>query len=350
MTRFVQIHILTVYPPSNLNRDDVGAPKTALFGGTTRLRISSQALKRAWRTSDKFQASLHGHLAERTQRLGRVVFDHLVGTGSDEAAATPIAREIASMFGKIKAETESGGANLLTEQLAFVSPDERAAAIALAERLRAGDRPEKHDASAVLRHTDGAVDIAMFGRMMAGTPEFNRDAAIQVAHAITTHPVAVEDDYYTAVDDLKTRNEDAGAGFIGEAGFGSGVFYLYLCIDTDLLTRNLAGDSTLARDGVKALIEAAITVSPGGKQASFASRANASYLMAECGDDMPRTLASAFIGRIKGDDYLESSVERLRRTRQDFEAAYGMATPFQDAFIREPGASFAAVSDFATGW
>jgi CRISPR system Cascade subunit CasC len=350
MTRFVQLHILTVYPPSNLNRDDVGAPKTALFGGTTRLRISSQALKRAWRTSNAFETSLEGHLGERTQRLGRVVFDHLTSTGSDEAAATSIAREIAGLLGKIKMESEPNGGNLFTEQLAFVSPDEKVAAIDLAEQLRSGQHTETLKASAVLRHADGAVDIAMFGRMMAGDPEFNRDAAVQVAHAITTHSVVVEDDYYTAVDDLKKPSEDAGAGFIGEAGFGSGVFYLYICIDTDLLTRNLAGNEALARDSVKALLEAAITVSPGGKQASFASRANASYLMAERGNDMPRTLASAFIGRMGEEDYLQESVNRLRETRHQFEKAYGIVTPFKDAFVREANASFTEIVDFAVAW
>jgi CRISPR system Cascade subunit CasC len=113
----------------------------------------------------------------------------------------------------------------------------------------------------------------MFGRMLADDPDFNREAAVQVAHAITTHRVVVEDDYYTAVDDLKRPAEDAGAGFVGEAGFGAGVFYLYICVNRDLLTRNLGGDQGLAKAGIAALVEAAATIAPrGNRRASPAGR------------------------------------------------------------------------------
>ena len=136
----------------------------------------------------------------------------------------------------------------------------------------------------------------MFGRMLADNADFNREAAVQVAHAYTTHRVAVEDDFYTAVDDLKTKAEDAGAGFVGELGFGSGLFYLYVCIDTDLLVANLGGnDGLAAKSAVAALTEALATVSPGGKQASFASRSRAAYLLVEKGDQQPRTFAGAFV-------------------------------------------------------
>src|SRR5208283_2583322 len=102
---------------------------------------------------------------------------------------------------------------------------------------------DKDLAKAVLQTADGAVDIAMFGRMLADNPDFNRDASVQVAHAFTTNPVEIEDDYYTAVDDLKKPAEDAGAGFVGEAGFGAGVYYLYVCVDRELLVKNLGGDA-----------------------------------------------------------------------------------------------------------
>ena len=101
----------------------------------------------------------------------------------------------------------------------------------------------------MMQQEDTAADIAMFGRMLANNPKFNREAAVQVAHAITTHRAMAEDDYYTAVDDLKSRDEaeDAGAGFIGVQEFGSGVFYLYVCVDRDLLLRNLK-DTRALRD------------------------------------------------------------------------------------------------------
>ena len=129
------------------------------------------------------------------------------------------------------------------------------------------------------------------GRMLADSPDFNREAAVQVAHAITTHKVAVDDDYYTAVDDLKTPAEDAGAGFIGETGFGAGVFYLYINIDRALLLRNLGGDADVAKKAIEALVTAAAKIGPRGKSASFASFARAEHILAERGDAAPRTLA-----------------------------------------------------------
>src|SRR3954453_16270404 len=158
MTLFVQLPLLTAYPPANLNRDDTGRPKTAQFGGATRLRVSSQALKRAWRTSDLFERRLKGRLGERTQRLGEVVERHLKeARKADEAGARRIARTVADVFGKLKPENDKNPT--YTEQLAFVSPEERAAALALAGRLAAGGQGEVAS-KAVLRTADTRVDIA----------------------------------------------------------------------------------------------------------------------------------------------------------------------------------------------
>lgn len=319
MSRFLQLHLLTFYPPANLNRDDAGRPKSAVVGGTPRLRVSSQSLKRAWRTSEAFRDALKGHLAERTQRLGDKVLEHLLGKGVPQDAALKAARDVAAVFGKVKAD--NGPNHARTEQLAFVSPQERAAAMAMAERVAAGEPAPK--AADLLQRTDTAADIAMFGRMLANTPDFNREAAVQVAHAITTHRAIIEDDYYTAVDDLKEPGEDAGAGFIGEQGFGSGVFYLYACADVTLLTRNLGGDAVLAGAALAALAEAAATVAPSGKQASFASRARAHYALAERGSQQPRTLAGAFVPAVDGSDPLGASVAKLKEWRCRLDRAYG---------------------------
>ena len=330
MTNFIQLHALTIYPPSNLNRDDSGRPKTARFGGVERLRISSQALKRAIRTSDTFKARVGNDRGERTQRLGEEIRKHLVARSIDPAKATAIAREIAGLFGKIKDEkaVDKEGRDISTyiEQLAFVSNEERAAALDWAEKLAAGDKlPDKVDdrVAALLRQTDRATDVAMFGRMLADNPDYNREAAVQVAHAITTHRVDVEDDFYTAVDDLKRSTEDAGAGFIGELGFGSGVFYLYACIDRDLLDRNLGGDKALSAKAIAAFVDGLATTSPTGKQASFASRARASYLRIEKGTQQPRTLAAAFLKSIRGDDLLQLSINELEALATSMNDAYG---------------------------
>jgi CRISPR system Cascade subunit CasC len=320
MNRFLQLHLLTFFPPANLNRDDTGRPKTAVVGGALRLRLSSQALKRAWRTSQVFSEALAGHIGERTQRLGEVVLEHLRGKGMAEAKAVEVARGIAGIFGKIKDVKDAHPTRI--EQLAFIAPEERQAALDLADRAFAGEKIDPKD-TGLLRRSDTAADIALFGRMLAADPDYNREAAAQVAHAITTHRVTVEDDYYTAVDDLKRPSEDAGAGFLGEAAFGSGVFYLYLCVDLALLEKNLGGDMALAAIAVGALVEAAATVAPRGKQNSYAAFGRAGFVLAEKGDQQPRSLAGAFARPVIGDDVMAESVKALCKFRSDLAAAYG---------------------------
>jgi CRISPR system Cascade subunit CasC len=328
VTDFLQLHFLTFYPPSNLNRDDLGRPKSAIIGGSTRLRISSQALKRTWRTSKVFETMLDGHLASRTQRIGEVIHEHLITSQVAPEKAVKITREIIAVFGKPKPEADK--APLFTEQLAFISPEERTAALELASRMVADAKFDpKKQAGEILRRSDTAADLAMFGRMLADNPDYNREAAVQVAHAVTTHKTMIEDDYYTAVDDLKKPSEDAGAGFLGEAGFGAGVFYLYACIDRDLLRQNLGGDDALAGTACAALVEAAATVAPSGKQASFASRARASYILAERGTDQPRSLTAAFLRPVDETEeggVLAASIKELTKLRTALTKAYNDGT------------------------
>lgn len=323
MADFLQLHLLTVYGPSNLNRDDTGRPKSVVFGGVPRLRVSSQSLKRSWRTSEVFADKLDGHLASRTQRLGKDLFTRLRDGGLDEDSALEAAREIAGVFGKIRSEKDAEPTFI--EQLAFVSPEERARAFELAERALAGETIEGPKPDDLLRTADTAADVAMFGRMLADAPKFNREAAVQVAHAFTTHRAIAEDDYYTAVDDLKSRDEpeDAGAGFLGVQEFGSGVFYLYVCIDRGLLLTNLNGTRSVRDASLGALIQAAATCGPRGKQASFASRAHAMYLLGEKGAAQPRSLAASFLNPISGDDQASRSIEKLEGFVDRLDAAYG---------------------------
>ena len=323
MGDFIQLHLLTAYGPSNLNRDDTGRPKSVVFGGAPRLRISSQSLKRAWRTSDVFATRLRDHLASRTQRLGKGVFAHLIEGGMVEAEALKATRQIAGPFGKLKSEKDSEPTFI--EQLAFISPEEQQKAFGLANRVLSGETIPDPRPEDLLQRTDRAADIAMFGRMLADSPKFNREAAVQVAHAITTHRAIAEDDYYTAIDDLKSRYdpEDAGAGFIGVQEFGSGVFYLYVCVDRGLLSRNLGGDHAIRNASLSALIEAAATISPSGKQNTFASRARAFYVLAEKGTAQPRSLAAAFLKPVRGSDYGKNSIDALEAYRDRLDAAYG---------------------------
>ncbi|MEO0525547.1 MAG: type I-E CRISPR-associated protein Cas7/Cse4/CasC, partial [Pseudomonadota bacterium] len=301
-------------------------PKSASYGGVPRLRISSQALKRAARLSNTMQTDLKGHLGDRTQRIGEVIRDTLRSEGVAEDAAGDIAEKVTDVFGKID-ETAKKDGKIRTRQLAFISPEEREAAIELARTAAAGEAlPDtKQLKKTILRTADGAADVAMFGRMLADDPDFNREAAVQVSHALTTHRALVEDDFYTAVDDLKHPSEDAGAGFVGEAGFGSGVFYTYACVDVDLLKENLGGEAELAATAAAALAEALAVSTPSGKRNSFAHQTRASFIRAEKGDDQPRSLAGAFLKPVEGEDPLSLSVEALNDLAAKMDAAYGLS-------------------------
>lgn len=327
MSRFLQLHLLTSYPPANLNRDDTGRPKTALVGDVLRLRVSSQSLKRAWRTSDVFASTLSGNLGIRTKRLGAQIFEKLRAANVAEEHARQWARSVAGCFGKIKSEKKAeNNEDLEIEQLAHVSPEEMDAIDSLvricAERGSAPTVPELE----LLRKPRTAVDIAMFGRMLADRPAYNVEAAAQIAHAITVHKSAVEDDYFSAVDDLNRGQEDKGAGHIGERGYGAGLFYLYACINRELLLENLGGDIGLMNRGLEALVRAMTTVSPTGMQNSHASRAYASYVLAEKGSQQPRSLAQAFLKPLRplgDDDLLDMAVSALRKRQSNFDSVYG---------------------------
>jgi CRISPR system Cascade subunit CasC len=320
MSRFIQLHFQTIYPLSNPNRDDQGRPKSAQFGGVPRLRISSQAVKRAARISDVMQDALKGHLGERTQRLGEVVEGTLLDEGVAEKFAREIAKKIAEVFGKLDAEAEKKDHGRI-RQLAFVSPKERALALDLARKAAAGeDLPkDKELKKTLLQPADGAADIAMFGRMLADSPDSNREAAVQVSHALTTHLALVEDDFYTAVDDLKTSAEDAGAGFVGDAGFGSGLYYLYACIDTTLLLENLEGDRELAARSAEALAVA----TPSGKRNSFGHQTRAGFARVEAGNQQPHSLAGAFFKPVKDADLMAASVDALSSMAAAMDKSYG---------------------------
>lgn len=322
MTTFIQLHLLTSYPPANLNRDDLGRPKTAKMGGVERLRISSQSLKRAWRTSDLFEEALAGHIGTRTKMIGVQVYEKFLNAGINQIDAKTWAKSIAEVFGKLKAKNEKSdkeeNLDLQIEQLVHISPEEKTAidkvvAYCIANKAMPGEELK------LLTKNRQAVDIALFGRMLADDPSQNIEAAAQVAHAISVHPAVVEDDFFTAVDDLNT----IGAGHLGETGFGAALFYIYICINHDLLTQHLEGNKNLINKTLSALMEAAVKIPPLGKQNSFASRAYASYVMAEIGQQQPRSLSIAFLKPIRGEDYLKDSVAALKAHKNAIDSVYG---------------------------
>lgn len=388
MSRFVQLHLLTSYPPANLNRDDTGRPKTALVGEALRLRISSQSLKRAWRTSDIFASFFDAPeeiIGTRTKRVGLDwIYSSLLADGVAEGDAKAWSQEIQRTFGEPEKEKKDDPeAIFLNSQLVHVSPVEKEKVAAFVRNLakyllhgtedelvlrakkaieKRNKAPDKKKANAALAREladillvkeSTASDIALFGRMLAAVPAYNFDAAVQVAHAFTVHKAAVEDDYFSAVDDLNTGLEDAGAGHIGERGYGAGLFYLYLCINREQLRENLGGNAALTERTLEALAHAIAKVSPTGMQNSFASRAYAVYALAEKGDQQPRSLAQAFLKPVRGGeehDLFDNSVRALTQRCDNFDKVYGACADARYAFNVETGeGSLAGLADFIKG-
>ncbi len=375
MTRFVQLHVLTAYPPANLNRDDTGRPKTALVGDALRLRVSSQSLKRAWRTSDIFARALGDsamQIGVRTKRVGQDwIFSHLTGDGVDEATAVAWSVDLQRAYGEPEAaSTADPHAPLMNTQLVHVTRVEEAKlktfVEALSAHLRHGREDETVDAvkKAIARRNSDknkktanatlakslatlllveestSVDVALFGRMLAAVPAYNFEAAVQVARAVTVHKAAVEDDYFSAVDDLNLGLEDKGAGHIGERGYGAGLFYLYLCIDRALLRKNLGDDVALANRALAALVQAVTQVAPTGMQNSFGSRAYAYHMLAEKGSQQPRSLVQAFYKPVRpyGDrGMLELAAEALNQRQANFDQVYGACADERRHFDVEKG-------------
>ena len=271
----LELHVIQNVAPSNLNRDDTGAPKDAVFGGHRRARVSSQAWKRAIRQSFAVEFS-EDELSWRTKRLIDQVAERLVEQGRDLEQARVVAEAVLTAGGAvIDGDTRRTKVLWLVtrrsaEVLAKLCADHWNAAVS-GKDLRTDQ--EKDIKQVVTTEVVGGrtVDIALFGRMLTDAPDGGTvDAAAQVAHAISTHAVDTEFDYFTAVDDL-LPDEEAGAGMIGTVEFNSACYYRYACVDAGQLSENLEGDADLVRRAVEAFARAFVTVMPTGKQNTFAA-------------------------------------------------------------------------------
>ena len=247
-----------------------------------------------------------------------------MAAGVAEKQAKEWAVSIAGVFGKNKKSDKNKPLEELEiEQLAHISPTEKEAALSLVVNLAEENRAPSADELKLLKHQSTAVDIALFGRMLASSPEFNADAACQVAHALSVHNVVVEDDYFTAVDDLNDGKTDAGSAHIGESGFAAALFYSNININKTQLIENLNGDEALANRAIQALVEAAVKISPKGKQNSFASSAYASFALAEKGAQQPRNLSVAFLKPIDDADQATAAIDALQGQVTRFDDVYG---------------------------
>jgi len=289
---FIEIHLLQNFAPSNLNRDDTNNPKDCEFGGVRRARISSQCLKRAIRTDEFFAKATGVSISQRTVRIVDELRRGLIQQGKSDEEATRLAEEFANYYASKKgASLDSGKTNVLL----FLSKEETTEIVK--RLIEIGDKEIKTFADDFARTTKkrpAAPDIALFGRMLADRPETNIDAACQVAHAISTHSVNMDIDFFTAVDDLLPEGE-TGAAMMGVAGFNSACFYRYACIDYDLLKTNLNGDIALANKTVEGFLRASIHAVPTGKQNSSAAQNPPSFMMAVVREDgQCWSLANAF--------------------------------------------------------
>jgi CRISPR system Cascade subunit CasC len=310
----IQFHTLQNYVPSNLNRDDTGAPKDAMFGGYRRGRISSQCIKRSIRRSEAFKDAFEkdGMLGIRTRQLPELLRKELEALSVDpedlQAILAPVAK-FGRESGKKSAEDnveEGDGKETEVEtackQLIFLGRSELRP---MAENLwalykKAGKikwaKLESKDITKELGPSaPRSVDIAMFGRMTTSAAFEDVQAAVQVAHAISTNAIAQEFDYYTAMDDLKPDSEP-GADMIGDVEFNSSTYYKYFNIHWEGLKANLGDDAEVARKAVLALLEAAAIAQPSGKQNTFAAQNLPDLILVEVSKkNLPVSYANAFI-------------------------------------------------------
>lgn len=348
MKTIVEVHALQNFAPSNLNRDDTGAPKDAFFGGTRRARVSSQCLKRSIRrhfaslVEQKVLAT--DDVAVRTKRVLEALTKSLVAQGHDEAEAEEKARlTLAAMELSVKEDGKSEYLLFLGKreisEIARIISEKWDSVTAFAKAPTEGKKPGKAKKQAAqsadpelkkalekVFNGGKAVDVALFGRMLADMPEKNQDAACQVAHAISTHAVEREFDFYTAVDDLKPE-DTAGADMMGTLEFNAACFYRYAVVDWDKLVDNLQGDKELAAKGLRAFLEGFVVAEPTGKQNTFAAHNPPEFVAVSVRrNTAPRNLANAFetAVRVKKDESLtRKSAEELAKKAEALQAAFG---------------------------
>ncbi|MEL7059201.1 MAG: type I-E CRISPR-associated protein Cas7/Cse4/CasC [Acidobacteriota bacterium] len=374
--RFLQIHTLTPYPASLLNRDDAGFAKRMPFGGAVRTRVSSQCLKRHWRTADDENA-LHKiqylgddiPMAVRSRRtfdqhlFDPMIEDHDIAPEVAEAIGHGILEELLGESKKAQAakkkaqeEDEKIEVDMETKQVTVFGRPEinylLGLALDVAREVESQDDPSKQakeakkaiksrlkdrDLRKNLERVGAGLDAALFGRMTTGDILSRTDAAIHVAHAFTTHEGEFETDYFSALDDLMEGHE-TGSGHINTAELSSGLFYCYVVVDVPLLISNITGcvrrdwreaepdGRALAAEVVRRLIHLIATVSPGAKLGATAPYSRAHLVLAEAGNAQPRTLANAFLDAVDKRGVLERTYRALGRHVRDLDRMYGADT------------------------
>ncbi|MCC6909094.1 MAG: type I-E CRISPR-associated protein Cas7/Cse4/CasC [Phycisphaerales bacterium] len=336
----IEIHMIQNHSPANLNRDDLGAPKTCLFGGVTRARISSQCLKRSIRRSDQFAAALERDGGVRTRRLIEQIAQAAAGNGNQPADKH--LKAIRKVFDDGGVPLDKGDGYRF--DILFFLPQSAINEMGLAVRAGNGDLGEQF--AGIIAKFVKTPDIALCGRMTefdAKGPfadlkgRFAVEAALSSAHAISTHEVVNEVDYFTAADDIP--GSDAGAAHVNESVFNSACFYKHFCIDWDQLLTNLGGDADLATLTVRCFLEAAASAVPSGKQHAYAAFNHPDGILVEVKADSRTRVsyANAFARPVVASaqqGLIEGSIARLGQHVHEMVEGYGIEA---DRFWFSPG-------------
>lgn len=317
MATFIDLHVLQNVPPSCLNRDDTGAPKTAEYGGVIRHRVSSQAWKRAMRTyfTEHFDPQ---YLGTRTVHITDAIIEAMQKQNQSLSfeAADEAAQYVVSKSG-IKTTKDDPRS---TSALLFISQIELDALAKLALQHMQGSDLDKKTVQKALKGAQ-AIDISLFGRMLADAPDLNVDAACQVQHAISVTPAKIEYDYFTAVDDIRSE-DNAGAAMIGTNEFISSTLYRYITINVDALAASI-GDKNLAIQAVQEAVRAFVLSMPTGRQNTFAANTRPDFIMAQVRNDQPTNLVSAFETPVRADNITDKAADELLKLQVSLDELYG---------------------------
>lgn len=342
---FLQIHTLTAYPASLLNRDDAGLAKRIPFGNATRLRISSQCLKRHWREEIAPQLPEMPDGLRTRSFFTRTVLPKAIASGVPEAVAQSLIEPLAKAV--VDGGVKDGGdlnqpvlfglreADYFVELIKSASREDDATK-SLLDRLKS--KEEKDNIRAMSKSAAG-LTAALFGRMVTSDLLARVDAPVHVAHAFTVHAANTEMDYFTVVDDLN-RDDETGAAHANQTELGAGVFYGYVVVDVPLLVSNITGcdrkdwrdqSPDVVRKVVDKLVHAILRQSPGAKLGSTAPYAHADFLMLETGATQPRALSNAFLAAVplKGAeaDVRDLALHRLTDYVVRLDRMYGSTSP-----------------------
>ena len=333
--KLIELHILQSFPVSCLNRDELGVPKSAIFGGVRRARISSQCLKRAIReyAQDHLPEARFG--GERTRRLVEYLATALEKNGIDAKESIKHAEVIANEVAKLDPKSGKDGAIKTAATLTFLSPDERdAIASSVAELLNSKSTSndyQKHiDKYARSAGLSQAADIAIFGRMVASMPSLTLEGAGMFSHALSTHRTDNDLDFFSAVDDCNPVNEDQGVGMIGTLEFNSAVYYRYAALNLDLLfdAEHLGRLNTDERRQVlSAFIKATALAVPGARKNTMNAHVPPSYMLGIYkGAGQPFQLINAFEIPVKGTGIINASRKAIEEHHKSMKATWGVTT------------------------